>query len=828
MTTEPVSTPPAVDSQPGPEPSSGPTREEPGRPTSPGSALESADGEKPPTFALESSEDGSVQRTEVLARLESGRTEIANKIDNYDNCTFVAPSNRVEELGREHFILHAPAQLAELRQSCVSDPSELDEICADLARHRFLLLVGQQNVGKGTLALLALSEFRARRCGDLSVGECHALAPEIRVPLRRAGVLEARLRNGLWVLRDVLSSGHQELQLFLEELEPISLATLTRRLADENCYLVLTTEVRRIASSLPKLETLGVIHRTQGPPAALLRVVLERKALELVQRRRVNDALRQQVEALLSQSGDQICERLATPARIALFVERQLLAVAQGEEVLGDSLEQVESRASWLLRDLASELDTLSFALALVLAQPYPPYTGASWLTVHALASEIHRVLRRLTRDTAGSTPLVVDERRLESLGAEVRRSTFLGADLVRFREESTAEELWRVLLSTGRELLGSLLPLLESLAHEDDARHAALPFVAARALGRCGEVDVRSVVLPLLGRWAGSSLPVHHLCLGQLLQSALASSVPDYRESCLVKLRQLILQARGDRAWAVAVALREVGGADLEVALNGLLLLAEGQLDEAGLKLSTSRREELRQAEEQLRQLALRRQARGQPGSDPQEQLRRLLVPALCGQDRSAISGLAAVRYAIVGLCFACGSREVLASLAAKLVARSEDRLSGLLSALCLGYDGILDVLERNPLVTKSEASLLESEGSVVSRFLVGAVEIRNGAQELSDLLEQLYADVEALPGGFVRCLRARLVAMIRTWCTQAATEPLFQATLQSVLSELLQSERQGLKAEIFGLLQLDPDFQELGSPLRKLAQESLALALT
>lgn len=68
----------------------------------------------------------------------------------------------------------------------------------------------------------------------------------------------------------------------------------------------------------------------------------------------------------------------------------------------------------------------------------------------------------------------------------------------------------------------------------------------------------------------------------------------------------------------------------------------------------------------------------------------------------------------------------------------------------------------------------------------------------------------------------------MIRTWCTQAATEPLFQATLQSVLSELLQSERQGLKAEIFGLLQLDPDFQELGSPLRKLAQESLALALT
>lgn len=777
----------------------------------------------PPSTSAAPGKDSDAAGIDVrIQQLSAEQTEIANTINRYDHCSIFADMIPVEELAARHFNPCRGTELDRLLTVAVFDENELRQIELQLQRHRVIVIAGESDVGKGTLALLAAARLRHQDHPPHPVAETSPLSPEIRAPLLQLAGHAGKLGAGIWLFRDFLATDHRDLTRFVEELDGFRLGSLAERLTTAGAYLLFTSDSAKLRGMLPRLDALGIAHCTSGPAPVHARLVLARKADELARPPKVDEGLRQRIRELVDTEGDHIVQALRTPPRIARFVERFLLTVAVGDGSLEQAIERFDDLTDWLLKGLAGDLETWSFAIALVLAQPRPPYLGSPWLEVHELARSVARYLRVVLRQPRAAGIIIADESRLDRLNAEMRRFHHPGADMVRFRDGSYPERLWQVLLGPGRELLSLLLPLLRRLCEDSDSSRFSLRFVAARALGRCGEMDARAIAFPAISSWSRSSREIHHVALGHLLQGALGSRVDGFREACLGQLRQAIEGSSGGKAWAPAVALREIGSVDLPLAVDGLISLVDRNLDEPGLRIEGPVREALQKVEEKLCDKVVRPGSRGAAPRTLEEELRKLLTPALCRFERAPQEALAAVQYAFVGLCFAHGPLGVLSELSQRLAARDERRLVPLLPLLTLRQGGIVDILERFPLPVASETSL-SSPSTVASRFLIFAGLEYQGARDLIELLTICYDQCDFFPGSFARALRSRLLDLLKDWARQSARQPDLRPTGRLLLAGLLRCRLAGLKERIFFLLHDDREFSDPESPLNSLAREVL-----
>jgi hypothetical protein len=735
----------------------------------------------------------------------------------YDNCSFQFGTIRFEELSAEHFHICSASELERLLTVETIDQRAADRLVTILTRYRVAVVVGEPDIGKGMLARFASARLRNVAQPPPALAETSPLGTEVRAALEKLGA-------GVWVFRDFLSTRNQDLLRFAAETDSMRLGSLTESLRKRESFLLFTSDESHLTGELPRLEGLGVVHRASSPAREILARVLERKVADTVLPPRVDEEGRQRVSELLKAHMDHILEMLRTPPRVVRFVDRYLLKVATGGMPLEQALDRLDDLGDWLLRELATDLETWSFALALVLAQPRPPAAGAPWQQVHSLARAIARRLRHVLREPRGNGAVIADESRLERLHAEVRRLPFPGVDLIRFKDDSYPERLWQVLLGPGREILSLLVPLLRDLAEEPGEGGFALRFAAARALGRCGEMDAFAITFPLLTGWSYSSRETHHLALGQLLQGALASPSESFRGACLGQLRRMIGVGWGDKAWAPAVALREVGASDLPLAIGGLILLAHGNLDESDLQLDGTQREALRETEDVMRAVFARAKSRGEDPPDLAERFRTMITAALCDFEKEPQEALAAVQYALVGLCFFHGPTMVLQELARQLAELESGRLAPLLALWMLRQNGIIDVVERNLLILMPDSSALAvSTSPGASRFLVEAGAEPQGSAHLVALLAACYLRCSAFPGTFARALRARLLDLLRDWTRQGAESSAVRSTVKAVLAGLLRCDAVELKEEIFRLLREDPDLTAAGSASAGLVREVL-----
>ena len=345
----------------------------------------------------------------------------------------------------------------------------------------------------------------------------------------------------------------------------------------------------------------------------------------------------------------------------------------------------------------------------------------------------------------------------------------------------------------------------------------------AARALGRIGRVDPMNVIFPLLHQWSESDAPNRHrVALGRMMQGILGGRDPEYRELCLRQLRYTSLWRSGKDVWPGAVALREIGRLDLALAVRELVdLLGRGLRDRPG-HVSRLDREFLRAYEEQ------RRSGEREEGpvreEDRIQEALQIATPVMFSGEEE-LHALAAVQFALVGLCLAGSPIRVLVELDRRLRERAEGKLLPLLPLLFLRTGGIADLLERN----KTSMPLTEAEEgratvTVSVNDLLFFASFEDGAMErLCEVLTTVFKGIDEFPGLIARSLKAKFVLLLKSLARDAVQIPDMQNACAMLFGLLLDSEDRELKETVFQMLKRDPDFTKEGSMMAELARQAL-----
>lgn len=754
------------------------------------------------------------------SRIEEIRARTVNlggTVHQYDVSIFERETSRPQELSPAHFQVWDPQQLASFADEAVYDAEEVGRLEGALFERRLLVITGEEEVGKGAMALLL-----AARAGFRVGGACPqvlyspGLGDDVSVSLDRLSEKGGRCAGRLLIFRDAFASQNEGLLRIPRELDPSQLVRLQQRLEASGTLLILTSDRARLpgADSEPRLKSLGILEVVKGPGRELLLRDLHRRA----ERLGLDQGASDEVRRVVAEHGQRIVEELLSVPRIDRFVRFYLLEVAKANLPLEEALARVRNRETWLLSELSNDPEAWAFALALVLAQPLRSPDGVPWYPFYLLWREVVGHLRRelrLPREPRAAASLIVGRELLDRVRARVRRVP-PGADTVQFQSSVDPEALWEALLGPGRSLASSLAPLLQRLAEDGDF---ALRETAARALGRIGRVDPVNLVFPLIHRWSEPDAPFQRRAtLGRMLQGIFSGRDVDYRELCLRQLRYTALWRAGKAVGPGVVALREIGRLDLALAVRELVdLLGRGLRDRLG-HVSQHDREVLRYYEQRLR---------SEKDMDEERRLRKsleLAAAVMYGEDEE-LEVLDAVQFSIVGLCLSGSPIRVLKELRQRLQERAEGRLLPLLALLLLQTGGIADRLERNKTslpVTEAEEGKAAVSAAINDLVLYASFE--DGAVEtLSEILATIFRGIGEFPGLIARSFKRRFELLLKSLARDAVQIPDIQNACAALFAALLDAEDRDLKEVVFQMLKREADFTREGSKMAELARQAL-----
>ena len=754
-----------------------------------------------------------------IEEIRARTVNVAETVHQYEVSISSRETSRPQELSPSHFQVWDPRQLDGFADDAVYDTEEVTRLEGTLYERRLLVITGEEEVGKGAMALLLAARARVRANGACSeVLYSPGLGDDVAVSLDRLSEKGGRCAGRLLVFRDAFATQNEGLLRIPRDLDASQLGRLQQRLEASGTLLILTSDRARLPGNdaEPRLRGLGILEEMRGPGGELLLRDLHRRADCLG----FDHGARDEVSRVVVEHGRRIVDELLTVPRIDRFVRFYLLEVARTNLALEEALARVRNRETWLLSELSGDPEAWAFALALVLAQPLRSPEGVPWYPFYLLWREIVRHLRlelRLGREAREAGSLIVGREILDRVRARVRRVP-PGTDTVQFQSSVDPEVLWEALLGPGRSLASSLVPLLQRLAEDGDL---ALRETAARALGRVGRVDPVNLVFPLIHEWSRQNAPrPRRFALGRMLQGIFAGRDAEYREICLRQLRYTALWRSGEEVWPGAMALGELGRLDLSLAVRELVdLLGRGLRDRPG-HVSPLEREVLRVYEEKRRS-----EKEGEDRTE-EERIREALdiaVRVMFSEEEQ--HAFYAVQVALAGLCHSNSPIRVLSELRQRLLERAEGKLLPLMAFLLLDDDGIADRLERfKTSVPVTEAEEGKAAVCVAVNDLVLYASLEDGsAESLRQILVTVLRGTDEFPGLISRGLKARFALLLKSLARDAVLIPDIQNACAALFAALLDSEDRELKEMVFLMLKRDEDFTKEGSKMAELARQAL-----
>jgi hypothetical protein len=714
------------------------------------------------------------------------------------------------ELSSQDFEPLPAEQLRGRERDLVPVEEDLALVAECLAHRRISVVVGDKGLGKGALCMLAAARIVERDPAVREVLIASALDRTVR--WRPDGWFGGKRghRRRILVFEDVFDDGNPDLARYFDRLDETRLDSVRTRLVDSDCYLLLTTAPEPLEVRRERLRRLGVLCEVALPSeSTLLRVLHRRLVLRPVA---VDDGTDAQAESeaqkLLDKRGSWLAVRLRTIPRTVRFVDEMLGPVCRGEVALERALDSLDDLDHWVLSELPKEPARWTFVLALVLASADPRSRWVPWLLLHGLWRIVEEALQQELHwwgeeEARPLKRLVVDRGFLASTRAEVRRLPYPIGDAVRFVDPRTAERLWRVLLAPGRALLAVLLSRVITLA---DSEHSPLRPIAARAIGRIGEIEPARLVLSRLSEALDTDGDLTGL--GETLVGVLSSEDRTYVAGSLDRLQSVAASgALEPKARALAV-LPSLGSADPEQALDMLERLLEArfarvEVDPAAVK-------------HRLNTLFEQAESGQEPGMRSVEALTRGVL------DPDVQVLLDGTQFVILGLCFAGHGAPAFRRLA-KGLASGSPRVSPWIALLVLRDRGILAILEAHPLrVPVSDTDADVPRTAKASRLLLAAEEPEDVAA-LSESLETAYAASESFPLRLRSRLRENLLSKLEGWIRQGARLPLLRGTVRRLLADLRDCADPGLRTAVFDLLRRLSQQPSSSESPRELALEIL-----
>lgn len=754
----------------------------------------------------EAAAEGAVRdRAESYIRENRGRAYVAGHMEIHEAPNIAEA--RAKRLSPGHFETWVPNRLTQDVAELLPDDEHDEQIrhlVAVLEKWRILVLLGEPELGKATAALLMAHQLCVR--GSISgVLLCRRLDGAVRVDFNELAGGEPAYHNHLLIFKDAFALDNADLQRFFAELTTTTRQSYAGRLKGAGSYLVFTSDPSKVKRS-ESLLSLGILQQLSRPAPDDLAKSFQRQADYLVSDlgEIAIQADKGKIQEVIDSEGKALAEELGTFPRVARFVRDYLLGIAQGRLTSSQALERMDDLRQWLLSDLTEDLDAFCATLALVLCSAKPRPQGVPWLQFEQVRREVVAALRRELRHTSRNREVrtLFHETVLEKARAEIVRSPFPEADLIRFADENYPTRLWQVLIGPGRNLLALLRPLLHNMLHE---REPFLREVAAQALGRIGQLDSALVTNPLLEDWVYGEQSDQTDLLGQLLQGVVSSGDRSYRDGCLARLRRIAVGGNLKAARAAVVSLRGVGSVDLRAALAGLRHVLEDRVEMAW--------DFLRQAERMLREYE---------GAVRREELREagwaVLSAGFATEEGAFILG--AVQYTIAGLMFSALDLTAVLEGLAEWIAEDKKDLAPLTAYLFLHERGLANLMQRYRVTLDRDWQELPVRCDRIVYALGTGGEAIKRAQTL---LCRVFRTLSRFPGLFREILREELFIRLKGWAREACEVPELRGAVVQLLAGLYNSQETELGDAIDRWLRGDRDFANRQSELYKLAVDVL-----
>lgn len=755
--------------------------------------------------------DGNVTADSRFRDVHGSTIETAGiKYDSHDQYQFFMDRESGElparrELTPEDFESLGRDKLLGIDASIVVSREQLEPVVECLERHRVVFVVGERGVGKGALSQVAAGRIVAM---DPSVHEAlisSGLDRDVRVKLETILERSERFVRRILLFEDAFDGENQDMERFVKRLDEPRLEVLEERLEAVGSYLLLTSEPERLHGRGDQLQGLGILTQVSPPGArALLQLLHQRKEIRRFGGHRDNRELDDTVEAFLESKGEELAGGLRTVPRMVYFVDHLLALVAQNELSIEEAFDRMDGLEHWLLSELPPDLPTWSFVLALVLASTDPRTRWIPWFPLHYLWREVEDVIDKTLGREKDSGPkplsrLVVDQRFLSRARAQSRRLDYPLGEAVRFKDPAIADRLWRALLDPGRSIVSTLLPRLKQLVGSPDP---SISVIAARALGRIGELDPRTLGPGRFEAWFDPTETQDRfdraLLLGEMLVGAAGSDDRPYFSGSLEQLQGATGHGSLRKAERALVAFVPLGTEFPESALEILGSLIQRRLSNPEKKAVPLGRK----VQERLDALARSKNPAREDRTVQLEQMETENAALEVLDDRQRCI-LGALQFALVGICFGGEPIAVLEAMRRWMRPGIPD-FAPWIAFLSLRKRGVLGILEDFPLVPPPDDGTIRTSDDrrACSRILLAGDE-DEAITVVAEFLEAAYKTCEAFPLTLRSGLRRKLVAVLGGWMKQGASVDLVRPCTIAILARLLDAEDESLRKKVFDLIQ-------------------------
>lgn len=697
-----------------------------------------------------------------------------NNVYNGDVFHIVAAQRRTTV---RQFSLADGREITELEeQRAIEHFSGMEDDAEPLLTHlesrRVLLLSGDAGARKGTAAAGLAVALRKRGGGGRPPLVVDPPDRHTRIQLHDLIRDDAALRDRVVILRRVLSRGNPDLAEVFARTDRGRWEVLGEALRRRGAYLVFTATPLE-AAAYADVPALQALHRPLPPhPPSVL---TERLILHLDTMGMQGGAAAAILRSLRG-AREHLVGRFRYAAHLVDFVDF-FVGLNQPDAEIDEALARFHDAGRRLLHDLDDDFDGWAFGFSLALAQCTPHADGVAWVDFDRLRRNLHRWLRQDLRlpDTARPDEhepessevrlALSDDSLLGRAQAVVEKDRVTLADVVRFRDGTSPEVLWRTLLRCHRRVLSALVPRLRELAErrmtEGDGTHV----LAAQILGRIGEMDPKRIVAPLAERWATLHGGRQQMLVGALFEGAMAGD-ERYRSHCLGLLAELQapLDTRGNaqRVVAAAVAYSWVGFHDLALAMPPLHDLLRTHLvplvEEAA---SASRLAARARVSVNTRTRVGRAEAQ-----EMNRRLRETLDRIFAGRGDIFI----AVQHTLLSLCLTHGVAEVVRQLR-DWIARGGE-VTGVVLAMMFYRDGGLAAQLDEFLGPVPGGSRGATPGPVVQALITGEAAVHHLARFLADLHECVQMPWNA-GADIRRQADDQLADRLEGWLLEAASLP-------------------------------------------------------
>ncbi|MCG8418040.1 MAG: hypothetical protein MJE77_08880 [Proteobacteria bacterium] len=727
------------------------------------------------------------------------------------NIRNVFAANVVHKLIYEDFHKYARSHFLQQNRQIVSNPQDDGKLADKLGSYRITLMIGPAELGKRTIA----TGTAASLCHNQElkgVLDCKInLEQNVAVDLA-ALIKDDRFRDHIVLFKNAFHHQNNDLQEFAREVEDANFQDLCEQLKRRNVFIIFTSDdskIKNLAASIDRVQV-----QLQGPDKPARRKFLEDEALR---RLAEADSVRaaQESSPLSSWLGDGVdlvLDKIDTIPKLCRFVRSYFAPLLGNELTVAEAVDHFGNVDSWLLEDKANDLDLLTYATTLTLCSVSPDLGNPSWYQFDLLRRRVYHCIRRELRQSGqprDSTSLCVEKQVIEELDAVVESE--LGGGVIRFKQEERAETFWECLLGNGRVLLSTVVPVLNKLL---ESEYSPLQALCARALGRIGQLEPNSLIVPLLANPQGKPAVSDWRSLGALMQGVLASKSTQYIETVLSHYQNVLAD---EKVGGAILSLAEIAEISLPRAMNELHTVITTHL--------VQRLEDLAHGEQQFRELVARQQRVGRPfggrvdfqRTDKDWDWLELLVLIYPPGEKLEI--FLRVIMAILRMFDHGGALPVIQTILS-WISPGQQQLTAFLSLAFLWEGCVFDVLETNA----------EGDDECWSPVLRSGADTVDGAEQLVEFLVEIYIVIDNLIQPLQPTLRERWLLLLRCWAEQASRRQTHRKGQKrrefviDVFSRLLHAPDKEIQERVWDMLVADADFADRNSRMGQLKHEIIS----